>query len=390
MENLENDFKMQLYNKESQIIELQSKLDSLSGINKNFTTPEIKRVFINDSSRGKQNINYNNSDLVNNGQYQKKDKNLNYDYLSQFEKSKTINILNNNISIKTIKNYHPNNLSINNNISENKVPLGKYLYNNFNNDRQKRSLEKNNSAPNIYIHNFNSNNVRKKFLLNNAKKNKFKNSKIKSEEERINYLLKEKDGKNKREIKYSKNNYQKVKLPFYIANSNKNLDDKLKLNININTINENLIEKIKKKNKEEYLKYINLKPEEIENLNNIKANRKVNVKSCESRTYIIPHKKLKKNFNKMISTSNFEKDLNKNSTTFNFLFKNLNNEKGERNNFLKNLILHNKLNDQNKNIIFNLQMDKSNINNSRKMSLNNISGKIYLDSYNKVVNKKSN
>ena len=390
MENLENDFKMQLYNKESQIIELQSKLDSLSGINKNFTTPEIKRVFINDSSRGKQNINYNNSDLVNNGQYQKKAKNLNYDYLSQFEKSKTINILNNNISIKTIKNYHPNNLSINNNISENKVPLGKYLYNNFNNDRQKRSLEKNNSAPNIYIHNFNSNNVRKKFLLNNAKKNKFKNSKIKSEEERINYLLKEKDGKNKREIKYSKNNYQKVKLPFYIANSNKNLDDKLKLNININTINENLIEKIKKKNKEEYLKYINLKPEEIENLNNIKANRKVNVKSCESRTYIIPHKKLKKNFNKMISTSNFEKDLNKNNTTFNFLFKNLNNEKGERNNFLKNLILHNKLNDQNKNIIFNLQMDKSNINNSRKMSLNNISGKIYLDSYNKAVNKKSN
>ena len=382
MENLENDFKMQLYNKESQIIELQSKLDSLSGINKNFTTPEIKRVFINDSSRGKQNINYNNSDLVNNGQYQKKAKNLNYDYLSQFEKSKTINILNNNISIKTIKNYHPNNLSINNNISENKVPLGKYLYNNFNNDRQKRSLEKNNSAPNIYLHNFNSNNVRKKFLLNNAKKNKFKNSKIKSEEERINYLLKEKDGKNKREIKYSKNNYQKVKLPFYIANSNKNLDDKLKLNININTINENLIEKIKKKNKEEYLKYINLKPEEIENLNNIKANRKVNVKSCESRTYIIPHKKLKKNFNKMISTSNFEKDLNKNNTTFNFLFKNLNNEKGERNNFLKNLILHNKLNDQNKNIIFNLQMDKSNINNSRKMSLNNISGKIYLDSYN--------
>ena len=389
MENLENDFKMQLYNKESQIIELQSKLDSLSGINKNFTTPEIKRVFINDSSRGKQNINYNNSDLVNNGQYQKKAKNLNYDYLSQFEKSKTINILNNNISIKTIKNYHPNNLSINNNISENKVPLGKYLYNNFNNDRQKRSLEKNNSAPNIYLHNFNSNNVRKKFLLNNAKKNKFKNSKIKSEEERINYLLKEKDGKNKREIKHSKNNYQKVKLPFYIANSNKNLDDKLKLNININTINENLIEKIKKKNKEEYLKYINLKPEEIENLNNIKANRKVNVKSCESRTYIIPHKKLKKNFNKMISTSNFEKDLNKNNTTFNFLFKNLNNEKGERNNFLKNLILHNKLNDQNKNI-FNLQMDKSNINNSRKMSLNNISGKIYLDSYNKVVNKKSN
>ena len=390
MENLENDFKMQLYNKESQIIELQSKLDSLSGINKNFTTPEIKRVFINDSSRGKQNINYNNSDLVNNGQYQKKAKNLNYDYLSQFEKSKTINILNNNISIKTIKNYHPNNLSINNNISENKVPLGKYLYNNFNNDRQKRSLEKNNSAPNIYLHNFNSNNVRKKFLLNNAKKNKFKNSKIKSEEERINYLLKEKDGKNKREIKYSKNNYQKVKLPFYIANSNRNLDDKLKLNININTINENLIEKIKKKNKEEYLKYINLKPEEIENLNNIKANRKVNVKSCESRTYIIPHKKLKKNFNKMISTSNFEKDLNKNNTTFNFLFKNLNNEKGERNNFLKNLILHNKLNDQNKNIIFNLQMDKSNINNSRKMSLNNISGKIYLDSYNKAVNKKSN
>ena len=84
-------------------------------------------MFINDSSKGKQNINYNNYEIINNRQYQKKDKNQNYEYLSQLEKSKTINILNNNISIKTIKNYHPNSLSINNNINENKIPQNKFL-----------------------------------------------------------------------------------------------------------------------------------------------------------------------------------------------------------------------------------------------------------------------
>ena len=347
-------------------------------------------MFINDSSKGKQNINYNNYEIINNRQYQKKDKNQNYEYLSQLEKSKTINILNNNISIKTIKNYHPNSLSINNNINENKIPQNKFLYNNFNNDRQKHFLEKNNSAPNIHLHNFNSNNVRKKFLLNNTKKNKFKNTKIKSKERRIKYLLKEKYFKDKVEIKYSKNNYQNAKLPFYNENSNKNFEDKLKLNLNLNTINENLIEKIKKKNKEEFFKYFNLKSDEVENLNNIRESKKSKVKSCESRTYITPHKRWKKNFNKIISTSNFEKDFNKNNTTFNFMFKNLKNDKGEKNNYLKNIILQNKLNDPNKNIIFNLQMDKSNVNNSRKLSLNNINGKLYLDSYNKVINKKSN
>ena len=347
-------------------------------------------MFINDSSKGKQNINYNNYEIINNRQYQKKDKNQNYEYLSQLEKSKTINILNNNISIKTIKNYHPNSLSINNNINENKIPQNKFLYNNFNNDRQKHFLEKNNSAPNIHLHNFNSNNVRKKFLLNNTKKNKFKNTKIKSKERRIKYLLKEKYFKDKVEIKYSKNNYQNAKLPFYNANSNKNFEDKLKLNLNLNTINENLIEKIKKKNKEELFKYFNLKSDEVENLNNIRESKKSKVKSCESRTYITPHKRWKKNFNKIISTSNFEKDFNKNNTTFNFMFKNLNNDKEEKNNYLKNIILQNKLNEPNKNIIFNLQMDKSNVNNSRKLSLNNINGKLYLDSYNKVINKKSN
>ena len=125
-------------------------------------------------------------------------------------------------------------------------------------------------------------------------------------------------------------------------------------------------------------------------MNNIRESKKVKVKSCESRTYITPHKRWKKNFNKIISTSNFEKDFNKNNTTFNFMFKNLKNDKGEKNNYLKNIILQNKLNDPNKNIIFNLQMDKSNVNNSRKLSLNNINGKLYLDSYNKVINKKSN
>ena len=59
---MEKDFKTQLYNKEAQIIQLQTKIDLLSGSKKTLTTPEIKRVFISNSSKGKQNINYNNFD----------------------------------------------------------------------------------------------------------------------------------------------------------------------------------------------------------------------------------------------------------------------------------------------------------------------------------------
>ena len=41
-------------------------------------------------------------------------------------------------------------------------------------------------------------------------------------------------------------------------------------------------------------------------------------------------------------------------------------------------------------VIYNFPIDKSNINNSRKINLNNISGKMYLDSHNKLLTKKSN
>ena len=398
---MEKEFKTQLFNKETQIIQLQTKLDLLTGNKKTISTPDIKRVFISNSSKRKQNINYNNYDLYNNKQFQKKDKNQTLDYISQLTKNKTINILNNNISIKTIKNYHPNSMSINNNINENKIPIYKFPINNNNNNNfkygsQGHTLEKNNSAPNIHLRNIdvNSNNVRKKFFLNNTKKNKFKNSKIKVKDTRIKYLLKENNDNNplidKENNKYSKNSYQKIKLPFYIMNNNKNFEEKLKINLNTNTINENLIEKIKEKNKEEYNKFINLKLDEMENLNKIKASKKKKVKSCESRKNILSYQKLQKNFNKYMSTSNLEKDLIKNNSTFNVIFKNLNNEKGEKNNYLKNMILNNKPNDLNNNIISHLQMDKSSINNSRKINLNNLSGKIYLESYNKIINKKSN
>ena len=232
---MEKDFKTQLYNKEAQIIQLQTKIDLLSGNKKTLTTPEIKRVFISNSSKGKQNINYNNFDLYSNKPFQKKDKNQTLDYISQLAKNKTINILNNNISIKTIKNYHPNSMSINNNINENKIPIYKFpnAINNYKYESQRHTLEKNNSAPNILLHNIdvNSNNVRKKFFLNNSKKNKMKNSKIKVKEIGIKYLLKENNDNNphlidKESNQFSKSNYQKIKLPFYIMNNNKNFKDK--------------------------------------------------------------------------------------------------------------------------------------------------------------------
>ena len=389
---MEKEYKNKLNNKETQIIQLQTKIDLLTGSKKAISPPDIKKVFISNSSKGKQNINYNNYDFYNN-KYIKKDKNQTLDYISQFAKNKTINILNSNISIKTIKNYHPDNANMNNNINENnnQIMLYKYPINNHKYDNTKKDkLDKNNSAPNIHLYNLdiNSNNVRKKFFLNNNKINKYKKPNINLKEQKI--ILKENEDKNMVEMKErtinSKNNYKKIKLPFYIVNNNKNFEEKLKMNLNTNNINDNLINKIKQKNIDEYNKYINLKLDEMENFNKLKANRKKKIKSCESRKSISPKKKLQKKFNKIMSSTTIEKDLYRNNSAFNIIFKNINNEKGEKYSQLKNMILNNNKNEFNNNILNN-QRDKSHINNSRKINLNNNNGKIYLESYSKVLNK---
>ena len=384
---MEKEYKTKLNNKETQIIQLQTKIDLLTGNKKALSPPDIKKVFISNSSKGKQNINYNNYDLCNN-KYLKKDKSQTLDYISQLAKNKTINILNSNISIKTIKNYHPDSENMNNNINENnnQIMLYKYPINNYKYDNNlKEKLDKNNSAPNIHLYNIdiNSNNVRKKFFLNNTKVNKYKKPEICLKEQK--FILNQNNDKNTLELKEksvnSKNNYKKIKLPFYIMNNNnKNFEEKLKVNLNTNNINENLINKIKQKNIEEYNKFINLKLDEIENFNKIKVDRKKKIKSYESRKYISPKKKLQKKFNKIMSSTTIEKDLYRNNSAFNIIFKNMNNEKGERNNKLKNMFLNNYKNESNNNI-------KSNINKKRKINLNNFNEKIYLESYSKVFNK---
>ena len=391
---MEKEYKTKLNNKETQIIQLQTKIDLLTGDKKALSPPDIKKVFISNSSKGKQNINYNNYDLCNN-KYLKKDKSQTLDYISQLAKNKTINILNSNISIKTIKNYHPDSENMNNNINENnnQIMLYKYPINNYKYDNNlKEKLDKNNSAPNIHLYNIdiNSNNVRKKFFLNNTKVNKYKKPEICLKEQK--FILNQNNDKNTLELKEksvnSKNNYKKIKLPFYIMNNNnKNFEEKLKVNLNTNNINENLINKIKQKNIEEYNKFINLKLDEIENFNKIKVDRKKKIKSYESRKYISPKKKLQKKFNKIMSSTTIEKDLYRNNSAFNIIFKNMNNEKGERNNQLKNMFLNNYKNESNNNIIYNIQRDKSHINKTRKINLNNFNGKIYLESYSKVFNK---
>ena len=391
---MEKEYKTKLNNKETQIIQLQTKIDLLTGDKKALSPPDIKKVFISNSSKGKQNINYNNYDLCNN-KYLKKDKSQTLDYISQLAKNKTINILNSNISIKTIKNYHPDSENMNNNINENnnQIMLYKYPINNYKYDNNlKEKLDKNNSAPNIHLYNIdiNSNNVRKKFFLNNTKVNKYKKPEICLKEQK--FILNQNNDKNTLELKEksvnSKNNYKKIKLPFYIMNNNnKNFEEKLKVNLNTNNINENLINKIKQKNIEEYNKFINLKLDGIENFNKIKVDRKKKIKSYESRKYISPKKKLQKKFNKIMSSTTIEKDLYRNNSAFNIIFKNMNNEKGERNNQLKNMFLNNYKNESNNNIIYNIQRDKSHINKTRKINLNNFNGKIYLESYSKVFNK---
>ena len=391
---MEKEYKTKLNEKETQIIQLQTKIDLLTGNKKAFSPPDIKKVFISNSSKGKQNINYNNYDLCNN-KYLKKDKSQTLDYISQLAKNKTINILNSNISIKTIKNYHPDSANMNNNINENnnQIMLYKYPINNHKYDNNlKEKLDKNNSAPNIHLYNLdiNSNNVRKKFFLNNTKINKYKKPEICLKEQK--FILNQNNDKNTIELKEksvnSKNNYKKIKLPFYIVNNNnKNFEEKLKVNLNTNNINENLINKIKQKNIEEYNKFINLKLDEIENFNKLKVDRKKKIKSYGSRKYISPKKKLQKKFNKIMSSTTIEKDLYRNNSAFNIIFKNMNNEKGERNNQLKNMFLNNYKNESNNNIIYNIQKDKSHVNKTRKINLNNFNGKIYLESYSKVFNK---
>ena len=397
---MEKEYKTQLINKDSLIVQLQTKIDILTGGKKSLPNPEIKRVFISNSSKEKQNINYNNYDFYTK-QYMKKDKNQTLDYLSQLAKNKTINILNNNISIKTIKNYHPNSLSINNNMNENKIPFYKFQYKYDNNI--KPSLEKNNSAPNIHLHNIDvkTNNVRKKFFLNNnTKKNKNKNTKISVKETGIKYLLKDNKDKNtlaeKENALYSKSNYKKIIMPYYIVNNNnnQNFEEKLKVNLNTNTINENLIEKIKQKNIEEYNRFVNLKLDGMENLNKMRSIRKKKVKSCESRKYISPYKKFQKKFNKIMSSTTIDRDreLRRNNSTFNLIFKNINNEKGDKSNYLKNMILYKKENESNNNnkIIYNFHLDKANNNNSRKINLNTIGRKMYVENYSKITSKKTN
>ena len=392
---MEKEYKAKLNNKETQIIQLQTKIDLLTGSKKALSPPDVKKAFISNSSKGKQNINYNNYDFYNN-KYIKKDKNQTLDYISQFAKNKTINILNSNISIKTIKNYHPDNMNVNNNINEinnNQIMLYKYPINNHKyENKRKDKFDKNNSAPNIHLHNFdiNSNNVRKKFFLNNRKINKYQKTNMNLKEQKT--ILKENEDKNTIEIKErsinSKDNYKKIKLPFYIMNNNnKKFEEKLKMNLNTNYINDNLINKIKQKNIEEFNNYINLKLDGTENFNKLKLNNKKKIKTCESRKSISPRKKLSKKFNKIMSSTIIEKDLYRNNSAFNINFKNINNEKGEKNSQLKNMLLKNNKNEFINNNIYNIQRDKTHINNSRKINLNNFNGKIYFESYSKVLNK---
>ena len=88
-----------------------------------------------------------------------------------------------------------------------------------------------------------------------------------------------------------------------------------------------------------------------------------------------------------MSSTTVEKDLYKNNSAFNIIFKNMNNERGEKNSQLKNMFLNNNKNEFNNNNIYNIQREKSHINKSRRINLNNFNGKIYLESYSKVLNK---
>ena len=53
---MEKEYKNKLNNKETQIIQLQTKIELLTGSKKAISPPDIKKVFISNSSKGKQNM----------------------------------------------------------------------------------------------------------------------------------------------------------------------------------------------------------------------------------------------------------------------------------------------------------------------------------------------
>ena len=309
-------------------------------------------------------------------------------------------------------NNNQNNLSMNN-INDNISLYYKYL-NYDKNTGVRKSLDKNNSAPNIYLHNSNnSSNVnRKKFISNYLKKinngNIASSINLLSKNSDINFATKDNNSflnanntKNNNNNNYYINNYSSKnnlkKLPF---NNNNTVNmNKNKSNINLTTsiLGENLnLEKYKVQQKlSEYRKLIDKKIDDLMKDKKTKINKNNNI-SCdiENRRIYSPKAKLYKKISKVTSSSDFGRNKKKKvgGKFSNTNFKNISNEN------IKNIpdkitIIPRRIEEYDQKIYYNPLINKDKINNNilKKVIRNgNIKGKIYLDSYNEMMLNKKN
>ena len=309
-------------------------------------------------------------------------------------------------------NNNQNNLSMNN-INDNISLYYKYL-NYDKNTGLRKSLDKNNSAPNIYLHNSNnSSNVnRKKFISNYLKKinngNNASSINLLSKNSDINFATKDNNSfLNANNTKNNNNNYYNnnyssknnlTKLPFNNNNNTVNMN-KNKSNINLTTsiLGENLnLEKYKVQQKlSEYRKLIDKKIDDLMKDKKTKINKNNNI-SCdiENRRIYSPKAKLYKKISKVTSSSDFGRNIKKKvgGKFSNTNFKNISNEN------IKNIpdkiaIIPRRIEEYDQKIYYNPLINKDKINNNilKKVIRNgNIKGKIYLDSYNEMMLNKKN
>ena len=309
-------------------------------------------------------------------------------------------------------NNNQNNLSMNN-INDNISLYYKYL-NYDKNTGLRKSLDKNNSAPNIYLHNSNnSSNVnRKKFISNYLKKinngNNASSINLLSKNSDINFATKDNNSfLNANNTKNNNNNYYNnnyssknnlTKLPFNNNNNTVNMN-KNKSNINLTTsiLGENLnLEKYKVQQKlSEYRKLIDKKIDDLMKDKKTKINKNNNI-SCdiENRRIYSPKAKLYKKISKITSSSDFGRNKKKKvgGKFSNTNFKNISNEN------IKNIpdkitIIPRRIEEYDQKIYYNPLINKDKINNNilKKVIRNgNIKGKIYLDSYNEMMLNKKN
>ena len=309
-------------------------------------------------------------------------------------------------------NNDQNNLSMNN-VNDNISLYYKYL-NYDKNTGVRKSLDKNNSAPNIYLHNSNnSSNVnRKKFISNYLKKinngNNASSMNLLSKNSDINFATKDNNSfLNANNTKNNNNNYyinnyssknNLKKLPFNNTNNTVNMN-KNKSNINLTTsiLGDNLnLEKYKVQQKlSEYRKLIDKKIDDLMKDKKTKINKNNNI-SCdiENRRIYSPKAKLYKKISKVTSSSDFGRNKKKKvgGKFSNTNFKNISNEN------IKNIpdkitIIPRRIEEYDQKIYYNPLINKDKINNNilKKVIRNgNIKGKIYLDSYNEMMLNKKN